>query len=137
MLLIRNNAVLTTAKTFTATAEKIPFDTIVYNTNGNLAMDDNNVVVSAAGMYDTQCSITVSNTSSSAAAAVTLQAYADGEAIKGAKADVTIAASSTASITLPWSTNVIAAASGKAKLSWYLSGAVNLVNASARVEMVV
>ena len=138
MLLIRNNAVLTTPLAITATATKIPFDTVVLNTNDNLSLDDSQVVESVAGLYDSECSVTLDNASSSAAATVTLQAYADGAPVTGAKATATIAASSSGSIVLPWATKVVPAISGTAKLTWYLSGgAVNLSNAIASVKRIV
>lgn len=138
MLLIRNNAVLTTPVAMTATATRVPFDTVVIRSNGNLALDDSAVLESVAGLYDSVCSVTVENASSSATATVVLQAYADGAPITGAKATATIAASSTGSIVLPWATKIVPAAEGTARLSWYLSGgAVNLTNAVAKVAKVV
>ena len=138
MLLIRNNAVLTTPLAMTATATRIPFDTVTIRSNGNLTLDDSSVVESVAGLYDSECSVTVENTSSSATATVTLQAYADGTPVTGAKATATIAASSTGNIVLPWVTKIVPAVAGTAHLSWYLSGgAVNLTNAVARVKKVV
>lgn len=138
MLLIRNDSVLTTPVAFTTAATKIPFDTVVYNTNDNLKMDSNSVDVFASGMYDTICQVIVANTSSSAAATVTLQAYADDKEITGATATATVAASGSATISLPWANKIIPASNGTAKLSWYLSGgAVNLTNAIAKVEKIV
>ena len=138
MLLIRNNAVLTTPLAMTATATRIPFDTVTIRSNGNLTLDDSSVVESVAGLYDSECSVTVENTSSSATATVTLQAYADGTPVTGAKATATIAASSTGNIILPWVTKIVPAVAGTARLSWYLSGgAVNLTNAVARIKKVV
>ena len=135
MLLIRNNAVLTTPLAITTAATKVPFDTVVIRSNDTLALDDSTVVESVAGLYDTECSVTLENASSSAAATVTLQAYADGTPVTGAKATATIAASSTGTIVLPWATRVIPAAYGTARLAWYLSGgAVNLTNAIAKIE---
>lgn len=138
MLLIRNNAVLTTPVAFTTAATKIPFDTAVYKTNANLQLDDSSVAIKTTGVYESECSVTVGNTSSSATATVTLQAYADGVAITGASATATVAASSKIAITLPWAVKIISAESGTAKIAWYLSGgAVNLENAIVRVAKVV
>lgn len=138
MILIRNNAVLTTPVAIPATLTRVPFDTVVYKTNGSLTLDDSAVAEYTPGMYDTFCQVTVSNASSSAAATVTLQEYADGVAVPGATAIVTVAASGSAIITLPWATRVLPAAGGVAKTSWYLSGgAVNLNNAIAKVKRVI
>ena len=138
MILIRNTAATTAAIAIPATLTRVPFDTVVHKTNGNLALDDSAVAEYAPGVYDTFCQVTVSNASSSAGATVTLQEYADGVAVPGATAVVTVAASSTAVITLPWVTRVLPASSGVAKTTWYLSGgAVNLNNAIAKVVRVI
>lgn len=138
MLLIRNNAVLTTPLAMTATATRIPFDTVVLNTNGNLALDDSQVLEKKPGLYESICQVTVANASSSAAATVTLQAYADGNPIPGATATASVAASSSAVIALPWAEKVVAAENGVARIAWYLSGgAVNLANAVASVKRII
>ena len=134
MLLIRNIA----ATSFTADAAQIPFDTTVLSTNDNLVLKDNSVNALSAGVYDTVCQVEVTNTSSSAAATVTLSAYADGKAIPGAVTSATIGASGQAALVLPWATKVVDAASGTAKLSWYLSGgAVSMTGAIARIQKVI
>ena len=138
MLLIRNNAAIAAPVAIPATATKVPFDTTVLGTNGNLALNDSAVDVKTAGIYKSECQVDLTNASSSAAATVTLTAYADGQPVPGATATATIAASSQAAIALPWATKVIAAERGTAQLSWYLSGgAVNLTNAIARVSRVI
>lgn len=138
MILIRNNAATSAAIAIPATLTRVPFDTVVRKTNNSLALDDSAVAEYAPGVYDTFCQVTVSNASSSAGATVTLQEYADGVAVPGATAIVTVAASSSAIITLPWTTRVLPASGGVAKTSWYLSGgAVNLNNAIARVTRVI
>lgn len=138
MLLISNRAAQTTPIAIPATATQIPFDTTVLVTNGNLALDSNNVNAVTAGIYDSVCQINVTNTSSSAAVTVTLQAYADGKAVSDATVTKTIAESAQDTLILPWVTNVITAPSGVAKLAWYLSGgAVNLTNAKARITRIV
>ena len=134
MLLIRNTAAVQTPVAIPAAATKVSFDTTVMSTNGTLALDDSSVAVKEPGVYDSVCQVNLTNASTSAAATVTLTAYADGQPVPGATATATIAESSQAEITLPWSTRVLPAETGTAKLAWYLSGgAVNLTNAKARV----
>lgn len=138
MMLVRNNAVLTTPVAIPATATKVPFDTVALKTNDSLALEDSQVLERDPGVYESMCQVNVANGSSSAAVTVTLQAYADGNPIVGATDRATIAESSSGTLFVPWNENVISAASGTAKIAWYLSGgAVNLTNAKASVKRIV
>lgn len=131
MLLVRNNAVLTTPLTVTATATKIPFDTVVYNTNSGILdfdKDNNAVNLLTPGCYGADATVVFANSSSSAAVTAVLAAYADGKAIPGATVTVTIAASSTAEIVLHWAVSAKAAPSGTAKIEWFISGAAGTIN---------
>ena len=61
MLRIRNKAVLTTPAAMAATATVIVFDTEELKTNNNCELVNNAVEFNHKGLYDTVCSITVSN----------------------------------------------------------------------------
>lgn len=135
MIHVTNKAVMTTPVATSASGTTVPFDTIVLNTNGNLDLLANTIQEKVTGVYDTICQVCVENTSTSAAATVTLKAFADGKAIDGAFVKATVPSSSGAQfLTINWPVNVVAANTGTASISWQISGGVvNIVNANATV----
>lgn len=133
MIHVINEAILTTPITTLASGTAVPFDTIVLNTNGNLALSNTVIQEKVTGVYDTICQVCVQN-SGSVSANVILTAYADGSPITGAFVEASIAANDYQFLTLNWPVNVIASTSGTATISWIISGgAISLINANATV----
>lgn len=134
MLLIRNKAVVETPLPLT-TGDVIPFDTVVYATNDNTALNGNYIQFFTPGVYSTDCTVDIANTDTQAAHSCMIQEYANGVAIEGALATATIPAGGSETITFPWAVNVKAAAEGIADISWRITGTnFSLVNAVARVS---
>jgi len=133
MIEIRNKAAQTTPVAIPAAGAVVPFDTVVYTTNDLVTLSDNALSLLTPGAYSTACSAVLTN-SGSADVTVSLAAYADGTAIPGASATLTVPAAGQATLTLPWILRVISAATGTADISWQISGgAVSLTNAYAQV----
>lgn len=134
MILVYNKAALTTPVSIPAAGATIPLDTIVHQSNDGTALNDNTIQLLTVGWYDTVCELVLENTSTSAAAVITLAQYADGKAIDGAKIKVSIPASGTMTLTLPWALHIVGKAGSTANTSWHVSGAaVNLNSAVAKV----
>lgn len=131
MLHVRNAAVLDTPLTLASGLTPVPFDTVVHNTNGAAVLKTDVIEINNPGMYHASCEVVFEN-DTSAAIMTGIVLYADGEAVPGAVADISVPASGQASISLPWTVAVKAAQSGKASIGWRVLGAgASLVNAYA------